>query len=579
MTFKVTSPRLFPFLSGLSRPLVLTPAAPVLGFLLDLSLAPLLLVVVNDVEEVVDRPVPLLARRIDRVLERHGRLFLAHVEEQRLLDPADCPLVELLEAGDQHQHQQVDEDVRILADLEESLAGKLLPDFLLVFGPLEGVLPLVVPTLLRVEDELEGLLLGLRGLVDEVCPDLVVEQDVHAQIINRVVSLGRRSSLRAPLGLDDGGLAGCRFLPVRDILGLDQAEVLEEVVQLVGQDERLAITGEPQLLLAIAQKVAEVDVEKGAAHVLQHEVPRVPVPDAQHVGRYALASQRVPERLVVRLEPTLDLVRVFGFGEFLLGGHVRHEVIEHAPLSEGPTEESFRLVHVGDDSRLVHELDVAGLEAGLQNVVAHHAHVVSSGLPEAIHDLEELQDEVVLPEVIAILEEELFAIILAWFLLALFLLFVLAPRVVVAPVVPERLALDVVECCFGLLLVREVADDQERPLLGHEDALALVAERVEGVLRGERDVQELSMPLHQPIFVVVLLLLHRLGARGRCLDDLASLIDVLSAIHLFLVDIGRELHAAHDDLKLFLDPLLDSHLVESVLASVLVLPRARIEHV
>ena len=144
-----------------------------LGCLLDFLLLLFFAVVLDDVEEVVDGPVPLLPGLVDRVLELNGGLLFAHVKEEGALHKADRLLVQLVETRHQHQNQQVDEDVRVLANLEERLARQLLEDLFKVFRVvsvlLALVLSLLVVALLRVERKLvvfEHLL--LHGGVDFV---------------------------------------------------------------------------------------------------------------------------------------------------------------------------------------------------------------------------------------------------------------------------------------------------------------------------------------------------------------------------------------------------------------------------
>ena len=54
-------------------------------------------------------------------------------------------------------------------------------------------------------------------------------------------------------------------------------EVFEEVVHLVGQDERLTIAQEAYLFLAPPQEVTEINVEKGACRLVKHVVPWVSI--------------------------------------------------------------------------------------------------------------------------------------------------------------------------------------------------------------------------------------------------------------------------------------------------------------
>jgi len=120
-------------------------------------------------------------------------------------------------------------------------------------------------------------------------------------------------------------------------------------VQLVGEDERLSVTVEPHLDLTVTQEVTEVDMQEGAGRVLQHEVARVPVSDAEDVSCHALTGQGVPVSPVVGLESTIHLVLVFGLGELVSGRHLSHEVVDDASLSEWSSPEALTLVHVGDD--------------------------------------------------------------------------------------------------------------------------------------------------------------------------------------------------------------------------------------
>ena len=62
----------------------------------------------------------------------------------------------------------------------------------------------------------------------------------------------------------------CRYL----------AEVLQEVLHLSRQDERLTITLEAELSLAMAKEVAKVDVEELAGLVLEHEVAGMAITNA-----------------------------------------------------------------------------------------------------------------------------------------------------------------------------------------------------------------------------------------------------------------------------------------------------------
>jgi hypothetical protein len=64
-------------------------------------------------------------------------------------------------------------------------------------------------------------------------------------------------------------------------------------------------------------------------------------------------------------------------------------------------------MHLGDYGGVVDELDVAGFEACLKHVVAHHVEFQTAGLPESVHNLEELQHQVVLLQIVTTFEKEL----------------------------------------------------------------------------------------------------------------------------------------------------------------------------
>ena len=87
-----------------SPPLALKLAALFLGFLLHLALLLLFLVIIDDVEEVVDRPVPLLSGLINRLLELHCGLLFTDSQEQGLFHELNSLLVKLFEISDEHQN-------------------------------------------------------------------------------------------------------------------------------------------------------------------------------------------------------------------------------------------------------------------------------------------------------------------------------------------------------------------------------------------------------------------------------------------------------------------------------------------
>ena len=162
----------------------------------------------------------------------------------------------------------------------------------------------------------------------------------------------------------------------------------------------------------MAQEVAKVDVEELTCFVLKHEVAGVAIADAEDVRGHALAGQRVEVVRVVSLKLGQEgrLARSLREGcllyvlvpVFLWVGDVVDEVVDHALLVERPQIAcGMLLVHLGDHCGLVHELDVPRLEARLHHVVADHRHVQAHRLPDPVHDLEELEHQVILSQVIA----------------------------------------------------------------------------------------------------------------------------------------------------------------------------------
>lgn len=161
----------------------------------DLTLLQLciLLLVHVDVEDVVNGAVPLLASLVNRVLERNSGFFLADAEEECLFDKRDVRLVELIQASHQHQDKQVDEDVRILSDLEEGLTGQLFECFFEVVRR-EALLALVLPATsilalilsLWAEEELK-FFLRLRCLLDFFRRKLVTDQCTHGNVIGDII--------------------------------------------------------------------------------------------------------------------------------------------------------------------------------------------------------------------------------------------------------------------------------------------------------------------------------------------------------------------------------------------------------
>ena len=71
-------------------------------------------------------------------------------------------------------------------------------------------------------------------------------------------------------------------------------------------------------------------------------------------------------------------------------------------------------VHPRDDLGIVDELDVARLKSRLHHLVADHLQFQTACLPQSVHDLEELQYQVILPQIVSALEQEF--LLNAWLL-------------------------------------------------------------------------------------------------------------------------------------------------------------------
>lgn len=158
----------------------------------------------------------------------------------------------------------------------------------------------------------------------------------------------------------------------------------------------------------MTKEVTKVNMEEGSRQVVQHEVTRMSIANAQDIGAHTLTSQRMQKGCVVLCKSLLDRVLVFGLGELLSCRHFVQEEVHHTLLTERPPEEGLVLVHLRDDSRIVNELDVASFKTSLHDIVAHHAQIIATGLPQSVHDLEKLQHEIVLSQVVTTLEKELF---------------------------------------------------------------------------------------------------------------------------------------------------------------------------
>jgi hypothetical protein len=185
---------------------------------------------------------------------------------------------------------------------------------------------------------------------------------------------------------------GLCFVHLRE-LDTDLAKVLEEILQFLRKNEWLTITQEASFDLSVTKEMSEVDMEELASVLLQHEVSRVSITDSEYVRGYTLASERLHEVVVVGVELLVDFAVVRSLDE--LATALLHEEMHDALLVEG-TSISELLVHVGDAFSWGHEFDVTDLEARFKYIVADHLQISARRLPDAVHNLVELQDQVVL---------------------------------------------------------------------------------------------------------------------------------------------------------------------------------------
>jgi len=82
--------------------------------------------------QIVPWSVPLFPSFSKLASEHDCSLFFTHIQEQLLLNELDWWLVKLFQITDNHQHKQVDKDICILANLQESLDRQLLKGFFVV---------------------------------------------------------------------------------------------------------------------------------------------------------------------------------------------------------------------------------------------------------------------------------------------------------------------------------------------------------------------------------------------------------------------------------------------------------------
>ena len=76
-----------------------------------------LLVVIQHVEQVVDFAERLFSSGVYHLLERHCCFFLGNVQKKCLFHKPNGLQIQLVQVGNQHEDQQVDKSVRILAKL------------------------------------------------------------------------------------------------------------------------------------------------------------------------------------------------------------------------------------------------------------------------------------------------------------------------------------------------------------------------------------------------------------------------------------------------------------------------------
>ena len=171
-----------------------------------------LLSVVVDVEYVVDWAIPLLASRVNRMLELNSGFFLADTQKEGLFDKGNVRLVKLIQSCHEHQDEQVDENVSVLSDLEEGLTGQFFEGFFKIvwseslrahFCPTSSILALLV--IRRVEEELELLhfLLLLQVIfLDIFNLKLISNDSAHSDPYKIHIDVFRRDLLLLFLGLE-----------------------------------------------------------------------------------------------------------------------------------------------------------------------------------------------------------------------------------------------------------------------------------------------------------------------------------------------------------------------------------------
>mmetsp|Transcript_19665 Transcript_19665/g.60826 ORF Transcript_19665/g.60826 Transcript_19665/m.60826 type:complete len:539 (-) Transcript_19665:146-1762(-) len=253
---------------------------------------------------------------------------------------------ELGHAGGQHQREENDEERRALADGVEGVAAEVLK--------------------VRVAEALRGRLV-VHGI---------------AAVVRVVVFVGRG----IPAAAAGHEPPSPRRVLVRGGAGHDVAHVGRE-------DEGGALAADAELDLEVAEEVAEVDVHE-AARGRHHDVVGVPVAHAEDVGRHAVARAR-------RDESGSRAFEAAGVGV------VRLEVGEDDVVFESALGAAAELDLDGcGRAGVAHDFDHAAAFAGRDAAVRAHLELQTTPPPEPVHHSQQLQRQLVLPQVVAVLVNE-----------------------------------------------------------------------------------------------------------------------------------------------------------------------------
>ena len=136
-------------------------------------------------EHIIYWSVPLLSCQIDFLLELHRGFLLADIEEERLLHPLNRDRIKLGQVTNQHQDQQVNEDISVLSDLKECLTCQLLKHLLndVDFGILECLrLPQPILSLLSSVLPVNQLVRLLLIVIDLADPRVVYSLVTFVQL-------------------------------------------------------------------------------------------------------------------------------------------------------------------------------------------------------------------------------------------------------------------------------------------------------------------------------------------------------------------------------------------------------------